>query len=736
MDPHCCGFDPEKPNDIQAQILRYVLSVCQSAASSIGQNGWSMPDTLTILTDSRIFAKRLTDEGVGKADRTPRRWQSWEETPCESFRDLHRIVTHLSQSPGCLVIHEAISPTAVVPIRRSKSSGDLVDRPRQWVCVDVDKVPTPPGLNPLEDPERAAVYLRSLLPDGLAGAQAIVHLTASTTADQVSGHVWYWLVRPVPRTELKRVFSDVPSVDLSLWDPCHPIYTADPIVVDRSHPSVALTGRRVHALHGTAPELVSADRRHLEARATAALAAACEAVEKNQGARHPVVNARAYAMGRLVAAGALEFEATKLALIRAATRGENALPRSRAEDEVTRALNDGIGAGPDLDLQRTAKGAIKATESNAVTLLRQSPWGSAVYHDVLADRVLVGPPIEDTPTPRTDVHDLKACIWLQQQTDGVAFSSARAHEALGLIAHESPRDALAELVSAEWDGQERMATWLTDFAGADDSEYTRGVARYTLCAMVARQLAPGMKADMAPVLIGPQGAGKSTLWRTLAGAEYYRQVEIREGRDPNTARMLQGCLIAEDDELRSLEYTSVAAVVKSFLSATHDAFRRPYARNEVIAPRRFLVVGSTNHPRFLSDPSGNRRFLPVRTGENFVARLPALGDVRRQLFAEAREWLAQGGTDWHVVPNAIFAQEQSTARDPAQAEALRIFAREQITAYDLLQALDIRVGTQQATRVIQWLDGRPDLCTGATRQGDPLYGTPATKGANRFGVAK
>ena len=70
------------------------------------------------------------------------------------------------------------------------------------------------------------------------------------------------------------------------------------------------------------------------------------------------------------------------------------------------------------------------------------------------------------------------------------------------------------LDSLEWDGTERLSSWLTAYLGADasigtaDDEYLAAIGRMFLIAMVARIFEPGCKADYMLVLEGRAGRRK------------------------------------------------------------------------------------------------------------------------------------------------------------------------------------------------------------------------------------
>ncbi len=79
-------------------------------------------------------------------------------------------------------------------------------------------------------------------------------------------------------------------------------------------------------------------------------------------------------------------------------------------------------------------------------------------------------------------------------------------------AFDGARDRLDRL---RWDREPRLDGWLGRVIGVG-GPYVGAVGRLLVCGVVARQYAPGAKFDVVPVLVGPQGVGKSTLARLLA----------------------------------------------------------------------------------------------------------------------------------------------------------------------------------------------------------------------------
>ena len=159
-----------------------------------------------------------------------------------------------------------------------------------------------------------------------------------------------------------------------------------------------------------------------------------------------------------------------------------------------------------------------------------------------------------------------------------------------------------------WDGIPRLDTLFIDYLGAADSPYTRAVARKSLCAAVARAMAPGVKYDTMPILAGPQGIGKSTLLRYLGGEWFNDSLTTFAGKE--ASEMLQGSWIVEVGELVGMSKMEENQV-KQFLSRVEDIFRESYGRRTGRYPRRCVFFGTSNEYEFLRDRTGGRRFWPI-----------------------------------------------------------------------------------------------------------------------------
>ena len=224
---------------------------------------------------------------------------------------------------------------------------------------------------------------------------------------------------------------------------------------------------------------------------------------------------------------------------------------------------------------------------------------------------------------------------------GFAPSEELVTRAILALAAENRFDSLLDHLNSlpEWDGVNRLDTWLRDYLGADDDDYTREVGALFLKASVARAYEAGIKFDQMLVLEGDQGVGKSRALRCLAtgGSNISRSERFTDAsllKAPGGREVLEetrGAWICECAELDGMSKRDVAEL-KTFISRQHDQGRPAYARTDEKRPRRFVLAGTTNERRYLQDETGGRRFWPVKVG---AIDVEGLARGRDQLLAEA-----------------------------------------------------------------------------------------------------
>lgn len=289
-------------------------------------------------------------------------------------------------------------------------------------------------------------------------------------------------------------------------------------------------------------------------------------------------------------------------------------------------------------LEKNAQGVPASTIANVKLVLGNDPAvAGCIALDIFANRGVVNGPLpwdnQLGRRPWSDVDDAGLRNYLESAY-GIA-SKDKIYDGLALTAYANRFDDVADYLNGlEWDGEPRLDRLLIDYLGAEDSIYTRAVARKSLTAAVARVMVPGTKFDYMTILTGRQGIGKSTLLRHLGKQWYSDSLTSFEGKE--AAEMVQGVWINELGELNGLNKSETNAV-KQFLSKNEDLFRVPYGRRTEVFKRRCVFFGTSNDIEFLRDRTGNRRFWPVDVGveEPIKSVFEDLPDEVNQIWAEA-----------------------------------------------------------------------------------------------------
>lgn len=201
------------------------------------------------------------------------------------------------------------------------------------------------------------------------------------------------------------------------------------------------------------------------------------------------------------------------------------------------------------------------------------------------------------------------------------------------IARKNTFDPLVDhLKSLKWDGVPRIEKFLITYFGAKDTPHMRRIGIRWLLGGCARAFEPGCKFDNVLVFEGLQGSRKTTAFEALGGA-FYCSTEINI-RDKDAKMLAVSSWIIELAELDSIR-RSDRDLIKAFLTQRWDKFRPPFGAEMVKSPRRCVFVGSTNESRYLNDPTGSRRFWPVKCGVSGEIDIPALLRDCEQIWAEA-----------------------------------------------------------------------------------------------------
>lgn len=319
---------------------------------------------------------------------------------------------------------------------------------------------------------------------------------------------------------------------------------------------------------------------------------------------------------------------------------------------------------------RTAdRTAILPTHSNLLLALeRDDQCGKYLAYDTFRDQIVWAPPkapnedFEWKEFRDPDYVDLRVAL---ERKGFRPFAKDALKDCVRRVADGRRVDIAQEWLSRlKWDGVPRVDRFMADYIGTSKGDYAVAVSRYLWTALAGRVMDPGCQADMAVVLVGTQGARKTSAIQALAPhPAMYGSINLHRIGDDNTARQMRGKLVLELEELRGLR-SREAEEIKAWVSRREERWIPKYMEFEVPFARRNVMIGSTNDDDFLSDATGERRWLPIRAaaegvvwgeayqvGEKTIPAgwrcdVDAVARDRLQLWAEGAEMWANGGVRW------------------------------------------------------------------------------------------
>lgn len=322
-----------------------------------------------------------------------------------------------------------------------------------------------------------------------------------------------------------------------------------------------------------------------------------------------------------------------------------------------------------------ARGQVLSNHANAMLALRGDPaWQGVFSHDEMQDQVMLlrpvpraghpsAPPLPH-PLPWTDQNDAQAQEYLQLvgfPSMGKEVVATAIEQRAGELRCHPIRD---HLKSVRWDQVPRISggmttegdiidPWLVTYFGAENTNYIAAVGTMTIVSAVARVMEPGCKVDHVLILEGPQGIGKSTSLRILAGEAYFSD-SLRDIGSKDAMDHLRGKWFVEIAELDAMSRAEVTAF-KAFVTRQVEKYRPAYRRREIEWRRQCVFVGTTNKSIYLKDETGSRRFWPVRCRS---IDLQALEYERDQIWAEAVH-LYRTGHPWHIAERDLLQQAET-----------------------------------------------------------------------------
>lgn len=232
---------------------------------------------------------------------------------------------------------------------------------------------------------------------------------------------------------------------------------------------------------------------------------------------------------------------------------------------------------------------------------------------------------------------------------GFEPSSEAVHDVACFVGSQKPVHPVKEYLRAQsWDGTERLTHLMTRGFGCipdatQSAEYLADVGKKLCISLVARVMDPQAKNEVVVIAQGKQGKGKSTAFASLCpNSDWYSDSHLKLS-DKDAYMAIQGKWLYEIAELSSFKKSEQDAI-KAFISSLCDNFRPPYSPYTVQQYRNTVFVATTNDDQFLDDPTGDRRWAPVTSGNidlNWIR-----GNVN-QIWAEATVRYDRGERWWY-----------------------------------------------------------------------------------------
>lgn len=199
----------------------------------------------------------------------------------------------------------------------------------------------------------------------------------------------------------------------------------------------------------------------------------------------------------------------------------------------------------------------------------------------------------------------------------------------------------------QWDKTKRLATLFEVAYGVPKSDYATDAGISWWVTTIARVMNPGCKVDTMIVLVDPvQGSGKTHgLEKLLPDPSLLVTItDIKENKPEELVRLMQRAIWILLDEMTAFRKAAIDHM-KVLMTQRIDHGRDMYSDSYRPLPRQCLFVGTTNKEQFLSDPSGNRRYVPVVIEKCDWDYLDANRD---QLWAEAMHLYKTGYAWWNI----------------------------------------------------------------------------------------
>ena len=283
------------------------------------------------------------------------------------------------------------------------------------------------------------------------------------------------------------------------------------------------------------------------------------------------------------------------------------------------------------------EGKFERNEFNAYQIVK-SLYSKRLYQDkrlgVISDGNLC---------PGLDNVKFEVLLTMQQHIDA-KFTKPVVYSAVQGYLVSTMTDLVRDTVKAVvWDKVPRLNTWGPEYlhVAPQDKKICEDFGRMLMTAFALRLVRPGIKADFAFMLVGPQGTRKTTFLETLATFEGYKLYHAIEALPTGTSTQQRHSMVkcarsVIVDMAEGIILDSRGAShenIKQYISQTEDVMQVLYQTDPQVEPRGYIICGATNRSDITSDKSGSRRFIAITV--KWCVAIPY--DIKLQIIAEALE---------------------------------------------------------------------------------------------------
>lgn len=335
-------------------------------------------------------------------------------------------------------------------------------------------------------------------------------------------------------------------------------------------------------------------------------------------------------------------------------------------------------------LDFSEKGVIKTSTTNYEKIMNNDPnIENLFYYDLFSRKIINN----KTGAAWSNSDDSQLRCYIEDNYD--LFDMNKYYDAFVNVAMSRATHPIKSVLEMEpWDGKPRIDTFLKKIMLCEEEDdYLREVSRMIFYGGISRLYNPGCKFDYMVIFIGKQGIYKSTMIKWLAlNDAYYNDISTIEGKEGIEA--LQGHWMCEMAELLAMVRTKEVEAMKSYITRTCDKTRPAFGRRNEEYPRQCIFIGTTNDKEFLSDKTGNRRYLPVTIGLNPGDLNNMEKEIKKYILQCWREalYLYNNKKTYLTIPIEYYdivskIQEETVEDDPMENAILEYLSKKELGDY-------------------------------------------------------